>query len=74
MIKINWDGYKEFKKHSHKCDNFEILLDFMKSYYNMTNPMDIYEIFREDELAVMMLNKREVVDAEGLEPYIFKLS
>jgi len=73
MIKINWDEYKEHKKYSVRDDNFEILLEFMKSFYNMNNPSDIYEVFREDETAVMMLNKRNIKDAEDLENYLFKL-
>jgi len=73
MIKINWDEYKEHKKYSVRNDNFEILLEFMKSFYNMNNPSDIYEVFREDETAVLMLNKRDIKDAEDLENYLFKL-
>jgi hypothetical protein len=73
MIKINWDEYKEHKKYSVRDDNFEILLEFMKSFYNMNNPSDIYEVFREDETAVLMLNKRDIKDAEDLENYLFKL-
>ncbi|MBU1657966.1 hypothetical protein KKG72_02810 [bacterium] len=75
MLSINWNEFKEYKEHRHnKDDNFIILLDFMKSYYNMYSPADIYEIFREDELALMMLEKREITDAVGLESYLFKLS
>jgi hypothetical protein len=73
MIKINWDEYKEFKKYSNKDDKFVILLDFIKSYYNMHNPSDIYDVLISDELASMMLQKRDIVDAEALENYIFKM-
>ncbi len=73
MIKINWDEYKEHKQYSVRDDNFEILLEFMKSFYNMSNPMDIYEVFVEDDIASMMLEKRAIKDAEDLENYLFKL-
>ncbi len=72
MVNINWDEYKEYKKYSHLDDNFEILLSFMKSYYNMTNAMDIYDSLASDGLGEMMLEKRSIVDAEGLEKYLFK--
>ena len=72
MAKINWDEYKEYKRYSAKDDNFVILLDFIKSYYNISNPFDIFEILRADETAKMMLDKRKIKDAEGLEHFIFK--
>jgi len=73
LVKINWDAFKEYKKDSHRSENFEILLDFMKSYYNMVSPFDIYDVFAHDDIGQMMLNKREIKDAEGLENYLFKL-
>jgi len=72
LLKINWDEFKEYKQTRHKkADNFLTLLDFIKSYYHMKSPMDIYDILRYDELAVLMLEKREIKDAEGLEKYLF---
>lgn len=73
MVKINWDEFKEFKQHSHKNDNFEILLEFMKSYYNMLNPVDIFDSLNVDDLAKMMMAKRDITDAEDLENFLFKL-
>lgn len=74
MIKINWDDYKHFKTTAHsKGDNFDILLEFLKSYYNMTSPLDLYETLSADELALMMLQKREIMDAASLEHYIFQI-
>ena len=73
MIKINWAEFKIYKQHSHKDDNFTILLDFIKSYYNMTSPIDIYDILEYDDTGKMMLDKRDIVDAEGLERYLFKV-
>ena len=72
MIAINWAEYKEYKKYAHGSDNFVILLDFMKSYYNMTNPQDIYETLQNDDTAQMMLNKRNIIDAEGLETFLYR--
>ncbi len=72
MIKINWDEYKAYKKHSLKEENFEILLDFIKSYYNVIGIFDIYDTLISDELAKMMLEKRGITDMEGFEHYIFK--
>lgn len=73
MVNINWDEFKIFKQHSHKEDNFTILLDFIKSYYNMNNPTDVYDTLVNDDTAKMMLDKRDIVDAEGLETYLFQL-
>ncbi len=73
MVRINWDEFKEYKKSSHREDNFEILLDFMKSYYNVVSPNEIYRSLKADDLAKMMLKKRNIRDAEGLENYLFKL-
>jgi len=73
LSKINWDEYKDHKKFSVRSDNFEILLEFMKSYYNMTSPNEMYEMLRNDDIAQMMLEKRSITDAEGLENFLFKL-
>ena len=73
MAKIDWDEYKEYKKFSMKKDNFEILLEFMKSYYNMNAPQEMYDMLHADDTAQMMLNKRSIVDAEALENFLYKL-
>ena len=73
MVKINWEEFKEFKTSRHLTgDNFTSLLDFIKSYYNVISPVEIYETLTNDELAVMMLEKRDITHAEHLEPYLFK--
>ena len=71
-MKINWDEFKEYKQHNKDNDNFHILLNFIRSYYNMHSPIDIFEVLVMDELAKMMLEKREISDAEGLEDYLYK--
>ena len=70
---IDWDAYKEHKKHTVRNDNFEIVLEFMKSYYNMTNPHDIYGALSEDDIGQMMLSKRDISDAEDLENILYRL-
>ncbi len=74
MISIDWKEFKEFRAHSvKKDDNFATLLDFLKSYYNMFSATEIYETLRYDDTANMMLEKRDICDAEALEQYLFKV-
>jgi len=72
LIKINWEEYKEFRKYSNKEDRLQLAIDFMKSYYNIISPIDIYEILTNDDIGQMLLDKREITDAEGLETFMFK--
>ena len=72
MIQINWDEFKEYKLHIHKKENFDILLDFIKSYYNMTNPSDVYDSLAHDGLGQMMLEKHDITDDEAMENYMFQ--
>lgn len=72
-MQIDWDAYKEHKRFSMREDNFEITLEFMKSYYNMTNPYDIYSALKEDDIGQMMLNKRNIKDPLALEDLLYKL-
>jgi len=73
LIKINWVEFKSFKMHSNKRDdNFEVLLDFLKSYYNMTSPKEMYETMFYDETAQLMLKKRDLKSAEALEKHLFR--
>ena len=72
-MEINWTEFKDFKKDSLRNDNFETLLDFMKSYYNMTSPTDLYDYLYADVTAKMMLEKRSISDAEGIENFLYKL-
>ena len=73
MVQIDWAEYKAFKKFTMKKDNFEILLEFMKSYYNMTSPQEMFDMLRVDDIAQMMLEKRSIKDAEALENFLYKL-
>jgi len=72
LAEINWTEYKEYKKYTTKKDNFEILLDFIKSYYNITSPFEMFYMLDDDETSKMMLDKRNITDAEKLESFMFK--
>lgn len=73
MTKINWDEFKFFKQYSDKKDdNFEVLLDFLKSHYKMTSPKEMYETMANDDTALLMLNKREINSLEDLEKRLYK--
>lgn len=70
---IDWDAYKDHKQYSVRNDNFEITLEFLKSYYNMTNPHDIFDALNEDDIGRMMLNKRNITDAAALENILYQI-
>lgn len=73
MTEIDWNEFKFFKQYStKKDDNFEVLLDFLKSYYKMTSITEIYETIAYDETAQLMLKKRDIDSAEALESHIFR--
>ena len=72
MAAFDWDEYKEFKKFSGKDDKLQVAIDFMKSYYNMSSPRELYEMLKEDDIGQMMLEKRDITDAEGLENFMFQ--
>jgi hypothetical protein len=70
---IDWDEFKEFRLTSTKNqDNFLMMLDFLKSYYNLFSVYDIYNTLVNDETTKMMLEKRDIVDIESLEKFLFK--
>ena len=73
MATIDWGEYKEYKKYSVRDDNFEILLEFIKSYYNTNSPTEIFNMLRVDDIAQMMLEKRSINDAEALENFLYKI-
>ncbi len=75
MVTINWDQFKEYKttrENPQGHDNFMLLLEFIRSFYNMHSVYDIYDTLSNDELATMMMEKREISAPEALEPYLFK--
>jgi hypothetical protein len=73
MVAINWENYKEFKTTENlEGDNFDILIIYLKSFYNMKLALEIYETLYEDELTRRMLEKREINDADMLDDYMRK--
>jgi hypothetical protein len=73
LTEINWDEFKFFKQYSeNKSDNFEILLEFLKSHYKMTSPKEMYETMANDDTALLMLNKRDINSLEDLEKRLYK--
>lgn len=73
MVRINWDEFKEYKRGNSSEDKFGVLLGFMKSYYNMHSPFEIYDSLRDDDLAKMMMEKRDIKDPEDLENYLYNM-
>lgn len=72
-VEISWDEFKEYKNSvNSKKDNFRIILDFIRSYYNMSNTFDIYNTLQNDELGKMMLDKRDIKEPMDLEEYLYK--
>ncbi|WP_241856092.1 hypothetical protein [Sulfurimonas lithotrophica] len=70
---IDWGEFKSYRASSTKeQDNFLMMLDFLKSYYNLYSVFDIYDTLAGDETTKMMLDKRDITSPEGLESYLFK--
>ena len=73
MNSIDWEEFKTFKAYSSKKgDNFEVLLDFLKSFYSITSSKELFEIMLDDDTAQLMLRKREFHCVEDLEKHLFK--
>ncbi len=75
MSKINWDEYKKYKKemaNREESDNFKLLLEFLRSFYNKNSPFEVFDILDEDEIGKMMLQKRDILRPEDLEDYLYK--
>ena len=71
MASIDWTEYKEFKTHTTKEDRLEILVDFIKSYYNVNNARDMFSMIHNDDIGQMLLERKDITDAEGLENFMF---
>jgi len=75
MAKINWDEYKTYKYErddKETLDNFEILLEFLRSFYNKTSSFEVFDMLENDPLGKMMLDKREISQPDQLEEYLFR--
>jgi len=75
MAKINWDEYKTYKyelDNKETLDNFEILLEFLRSFYNKTSSFEVFDMLENDPLGKMMLDKREISRPDQLEEYLYR--
>ena len=75
MMKINWEEFKSFKveyANPLNKDNFGLLIEFLKSFYNVNDINTLYESLYNDDLARMMLKKRNIKNVVILEKYIAK--
>ncbi len=73
MASLDWDEYKEYKQYCVQEDKLRMVIGFIKSYYNVNSPSDMYEILHQDDIGNMMMKKRAINDAEGLEYFIFNI-
>jgi len=73
LISIDWDEYREHRKTSVRDNKLEIVLEFLKSYYNMMNPSDMYETLKADDIGLMMLEKYNISSDIDLENILFKM-
>jgi hypothetical protein len=74
-MKINWEEFKSFKveyANPLNKDNFGLLIEFLKSFYNVNDINTLYESLYNDDLARMMLKKRNIKNVVILEKYIAK--
>ena len=75
MSKINWEEFKVFKrdfKSKNNLDNFELLLEFLRSYYNKTSSFEVFDMLNSDSLSQMMLEKRDISTPEHLEDILYR--
>lgn len=75
MAKIDWDEYKRYKYQREdikNLDNFEVLLEFLRSFYNKNSSFEVFDILSEDSLGKMMLDKRDISKPEDLDDYLFR--
>ncbi len=73
-MKIDWEEFKLFKKEMPhlKGDNFDKLLYFVRSFYNLRSTTLIYELLAQDETSSKMLEKRAIDSTYKLDEYIRK--
>ncbi len=74
-MKINWNEFKAFKheyENPHGRDNFALLIEFLRSFYNVQDIQDLYDSLENDELSLMMMKKRRISSVIILEKYMDK--
>lgn len=76
MKQINWNKFKIYKLERSSVanmDNFQILIEFIRGFYNIVHIEDIFDILQNDELSAQMLDKREIKNAIELDDYLYRL-
>jgi hypothetical protein len=76
MTKINWNQFKLFKQERPNptgLDNFQLLLEFIRSVDNLISPDEIFDMLAEDDLSRQMLEKRGITGPGVLEEHLYKL-
>ncbi len=71
-MSIDWDEFKFFKQYGKKSDNFETLLSFLEQYCKLNTPREIFLVMLEDDIAKMMLQKRDINSVGDMERYLFR--
>lgn len=75
MTQINWNQFKVFKQeYSNRMgfDNFQLLLEFIRSIDNLISPDEMLDILMDDELSRQMVEKRGITDAIRLEEHLYQ--
>ena len=72
MTEIDWNEFKEYKKYNVQDDKLDMVVAFIKSYYNIQNAREIYNMLSVDDIGQMLIEKREIASAEGLESFMFR--
>jgi len=72
MITINWKEFKTYKiEHARTgVDNFEYLIRYVRSYYNVRHVRDMFETFSADSLATQLMDKHGISNEEKLDTYL----
>lgn len=76
MKQINWEQFKHYKQERPNptgMDNFQLLIEFIRGYYNIVHIDDLFDMINEDDLSRQMLNKREITSSILLEEYLYRL-
>lgn len=75
MSVINWDEFKQYKHEREdieKLDNFEMVLGFLRSFYNKSTSFEVFDTLVDDPIGKMMLEKRNITKPEGLDSYLYR--
>ncbi len=74
-MNINWEEFKLYKQEMPhlKGDNFDKLLYFIRSFYNMKSVTPMFELLMSDEISQLMLQKRDIDSPLKLEKYMRKM-